>query len=482
MDIAHKRATLDADTIALGRSVRSVQRRIVAGGGTLALVLVAALAFVTDHWMRNTLAGLPLERVRDADTFILLGAAVMLGIVELALIYLSRYVSRRVTEPAGLLAEAAERVAAGDLAVDIAPIGEDDELGRLGRATGGMIAELRRLVRILRESAQQTAAQSAEITAGTEQMSTAAGEMAHTSSELSSQAADMAQSISRTATDATMLSSIADQLSAGAHEGVERNDALRALARANRAGLDAGEAALGTLAAEAESSAAAAADLVDAFEQIRSFVTLVRRMARQSKLLALNASMEAARAGEQGEGFAVVASEIRKLSANSNQAAERTEDMVMSLLQKVELSRESSRRTAATVAGVRAAIEHALTSFTEVEGAVAEAEGWTHSIEQAANQSRELVAEASIRLEHLARGTESFAAAMEQVAASTEQQSAGAQEIAAASAALAEASRKLLATISVFRLDEIMLPPEPVRRRTSGVVVQQTLEIVPATA
>ncbi|MGH7647886.1 MAG: hypothetical protein ACREND_07190, partial [Gemmatimonadaceae bacterium] len=63
-----------------------------------------------------------------------------------------------------------------------------------------------------------------------------------------------------------------------------------------------------------------------------------------------------------------------------------------------------------------------------------------------------------------------------------EQQSAGAQEIAAASAALAEASRKLLAKISVFRLDEIMLPPEPVRRRSSGVVVQQTLEIVPATA
>ena len=123
MDIAHKRATLDADTIALGRSVRSVQRRIVAGGGTLALLVVAAFAFVADHWIRQTLVGQPLDRIRDAETSILLGAAMMLGIVELALIYLSRYVSRRVTEPAGLLAEAAERVAAGDLAVDIAPIG-----------------------------------------------------------------------------------------------------------------------------------------------------------------------------------------------------------------------------------------------------------------------------------------------------------------------------------------------------------------------
>jgi methyl-accepting chemotaxis protein len=193
--------------------------------------------------------------------------------------------------------------------------------------------------------------------------------------------------------------------------------------------------------------------------------------------------MEAARAGEQGEGFAVVASEIRKLAASSTEAAERTEEMVMSLLGKVDESRESSRRTASTVAGVRQATELALTSFAEIECAVVDAEGWTRSIEQAANQSRELVAEATIRLEHVARGTETFAAAMQQVAAATQQQSAGAQEIAGASAALADASRKLLVQISAFRLDEIAIPTTPpARRRTDGVELATVLELAPATS
>lgn len=454
VDTPHKRASrLDAEAVTLG-GVRSVQRRIVAGGGLVALLVVAALAWAAIAWARGVLAGSPPERIADAQETILLAAAVLLGLVELSLFFMSRYIARRVTGPAVALAAAAERVADGDLAVDLVPIAVDDELGRLSRATGAMIAELRRLVRILRESARETAAMSAEITAGTEQMSASAGEVAHTANELSQQATTMAQSIARTAMDAATLLKIAGRLTEGAHEGVERNARLRTLAQENRGRLDDSSAALEALGRDAEAAAAAAAGAAAAFEEIRSFVTLVRKIARQSKLLALNASMEAARAGEQGEGFAVVASEIRKLAASSADAAARTEETVKGLLERAEASRASSLRTATTVRSVQGATREALESFAQVEGAVREAEGWTKSIEQAAEESRQFILEATGRLEELSRGTESFAAAMQQVAAATEEQSAGAQEIAAAAAALATASRRLLDLVSAFRLDE----------------------------
>lgn len=448
----HARST-DADTIALGATVRSVQRRIVAGGGAVALVTVVALSWSGMLWVQSVLGGQSPERLRSAHQLLLLGAAVTLGLVELALLFLSRFVARRVTEPAAALAAAAERVTSGDLAVDVVEIDEDDELGRLSRATAQMIAELRRLVHILRESARGTAAMSSEITAGTEQLSGTASEMATTSSELSQRAAEMAHSIARTAADAATLMQISERLSEGAREGVERNELLRELARSNRARLDESSATLSTLAEEAAASAASAEMLVAASEEIRSFVTFVRKIARQSKLLALNAAMEAARAGERGEGFTVVASEIRKLAALSTDSAERTASIVHDILARVDESREYSQRTAATVLGVQRATSETMDFFAQIEAAVEDAQGWSSAVDQSAAASRKLITESTKRLDNLARGTESFAAAMQQVAAATEQQSASAEEIASASAALASASRELLEIVSVFRLD-----------------------------
>jgi methyl-accepting chemotaxis protein len=439
----HKRARLQ----------RGIQARIAAMLGIVSLAVVGTLAWALMRWVDTLLAGRPIDEYDAAHDRIMFGAALILALIQLLLWAMSRYVARRVTSPAAVLAESAELVASGDLSTLPGTTADDDEMGRLSRAAEAMVLELRRLVLAIRESAAETAAMSVQITSGTEEMSAAASEMAQTSADLSGQSSDMARSIAESAVDAAMLMRNSTSLANGAREGVARNAKLSALAAQNRERLDASSAALASVGADAARSAESAEALAAASQEIGAFVTLVRRIARQSKLLALNASMEAARAGEQGEGFAVVAAEIRKLAASSADAAERTAATVAGVLAHVEDSREASQRTRETLGTVQLATRSALDSFAQVERAVHDAEGWTKEIERTASESTELILQATVRLDELARGTENFAASMQQVAAASQQQSATTQEITAAASALAEASQRLLALVSAFRVE-----------------------------
>lgn len=383
-----------------------------------------------------------------------IGVGVLLLVLVAMLLVLHQFLARRMSGPANELAEAAETVAAGDFTIQLRHSFTDDEIGRLSRAVGAMILELRRLAGAISSSARETTAMSHEITAGSEQMAAAAGEIAHTASDLSSQASGMAATIVTLAKSAGALRTLATTLEDGAHEGVARNTTLRTLAEENRAGLDASTASLGTLSVDVQASASAVEALDGASQEIRSFVTLVRKLARQSKLLALNAAMEAARAGEHGEGFAVVASEVRRLAAMSSDAAERTEAIVNGVLSGIEQSRASASRAVVTAEGVRATTARASESFAEIERAVAGAESWTASVEETSAATSRLVLEMTERLDSLATGTESFAAAMEQVAASSQEQSASTEEIAAAANTLAAAAERLSRLVVNLKVGE----------------------------
>jgi methyl-accepting chemotaxis protein len=414
-----------------------------------------AVAYVNDgHWRivaHGDEADFRVPVVR-AQLGILAGATIILVAIVGALTLVSRSIERRITSPAAELAELAEAVAAGDLSREVTHHSTNDEIGRLSRAVAAMIAELRRLAEALSSAAQETSAMSAEITAGTEEMAASAGEIAHTASELSQQSTGMAQSIQSLATSAEQLVRIAGELRDGAHEGVARNSQMRALASESRTKLDESTRALEVLAQDVGANAAAIDGLAQASREVRSFVTLVQKLARQSKLLALNAAMEAARAGDHGQGFAVVASEVRRLSAMSSDAAQRTEQVMGGVLRGIEESRASSDRSVTTVKQVLNATEHGVRSFIAVENAVESSETWTTSIEEAATSANALVEEITKRLASLSGGTESFAAAMEQVAASSEEQSASTQEIAAAAGALSTAAERLSRLVANLRL------------------------------
>jgi methyl-accepting chemotaxis protein len=390
------------------------------------------------------------ELVAHGHGWLLLGLALSLAVISGALVFrtlISPMVGNQLRE----LAEVAEAVAAGDLTMTPAAAREGGQLGRLARAMVAMTGELRKLSALLTSNAVESARLSTEITHGTEHMAQAASGIADTASSLSEQAHAMARSIEQLTGEATQLSDLAQQVTMGAQDGIARNARLRALAFENHERLDESARDLDELAGGVRESAKATESLAAASDQIRAFVVLVQKIARQSKLLALNAAMEAARAGEQGDGFAVVANEVRRLAATAAEAAEQTGALMRDVLGNMETARLSSERTLASVATVQSATTHGRTSFTQVEEAMAEAEGWTTTIAESASAGSALAGDITRRLDSLTAGTQSFAGAMQDVAAASEEQSASTEQIAAAAAHLTQAAGRVAKASQAFR-------------------------------
>lgn len=414
---------------------------------TSILGVAAAAAFVgLIIWDRHELG----RMIAAGNGWLLLGLALSLAVIAGALVFrylISPIVGNQLRE----LAEVAEAVAAGDLTMTPDAAREGGQLGRLARAMVAMTGELRTLSAMLTESATDSTRLSTEITHGTEHMAQAAAGIADTAGSLSDQAREMARSIGQLTGEAAQLSDLAQQLTVGAQDGVARNARLRALAFESHERLDESARHLDELAGGVRESAAATESLATASDQIRAFVMLVQKIARQSKLLALNAAMEAARAGEQGDSFAVVATEVRRLSATTAAAAEQTGALMKVVLGQMETARLSTERTLEAVTTVQAATTHGRTSFAQVEEAVAEAEGWTTTIAESASTGSALAGEITRRLDSLAAGTQSFADAMQDVAAASEEQSASTEQIAAAAAHLTQAAERVATASRAFR-------------------------------
>ncbi len=362
---------------------------------------------------------------------------------------LVRLLLSRVLKPTGKAAVVAMRVSEGDLTLP-------DWAGRpgldgLSTSIVGMVTRLQELVGTIRQYSHEAAAMAEQIAASTQQMTASTEEVAGTTGELTQRASQQALVVRAAADDAGKILEIAQELAAGATQAAERNAALAKLARSHRERLDQSSAELARLAEEIERGAAEAEALATASGEIEKFITQAKTIAKQTHMLALNASIEAARAGEEGRGFSVVAEEVRKLAGQAARAATSTSDTVQSVVAQVQTARDRLIRLGQGGTAARDAAHAAAEGLMNVAADAEANDEWTRRISASAGEVRGLIEGIAGRMREVSAGTEEYAAAAGQIAAAAQELNASTEEISSSAGHLAGAAERLTGAVGGFR-------------------------------
>ena len=324
--------------------------------------------------------------------------ALLVGIVAAVII------TRQITRPLRETLAVVERIASGDLSHNI-QVTRRDELGVLQQGIQRMGTTLRELISGIRDGVTQIAAAAEELSAVTEQTSAGVNSQKIETDQVATAMHEMTatvQEVARNAEQASQAASAADGEARAGDKVVSE-----AIAQIER------------LASEVVRSTDAMTVLQQESDKIGSVMDVIKAVAEQTNLLALNAAIEAARAGEAGRGFAVVADEVRGLAQRTQKSTEEIEGLVAGLqngTQQVAAVMNNSRSlTDSSVALTR----KAGVSLENITRTVSNIQSMNQQIAAAAEQQSAVAEEISRSIINVRDVSEQTAAASEETAASS---------------------------------------------------------------
>jgi methyl-accepting chemotaxis protein len=276
-------------------------------------------------------------------------------------------------------AEAARRVAQGDLTVQIeVPTNGQSKETLAGMKT--MIEELRSLVGGVAASARAVADGSAQIAQGNRDLSQRTEQQASTLEETASSMEELSSTVNQTAQNARQAS----QLAIGASDVA-------------RKGGQAVNQVVETMTGISESS-----------RRIGDITGVIDGIAFQTNILALNAAVEAARAGDQGRGFAVVASEVRSLAQRSAAAAKEIKGLIGASMEKVDAGARQVDAAGKTMDEVVAAVKKVSDLVAEIAAASHEQSSGIGQVNTAVTQLEQVMQQNASLAEEATAATESL--------------------------------------------------------------------------
>lgn len=347
--------------------------------------------------------------------------ATIIVIALIATLLLAWLLTRSITAPIDQALNVARRIASGDLSGRIDSEGRD-EAAQLLTALAQMQGNLRSTIRGISESAQQLASAAEEMSSVMEQSTRGLQQQNDQIEQAATAVTEMSTAVDEVAANAVSSAQASEASNEDSKHGhVQVSETIRSIQELVSAVLGASEQAEG-LATQAQ--------------DISKVLEVIRGIAGQTNLLALNAAIEAARAGEAGRGFAVVADEVRSLAQRTQNSTEEIELMISSIQQG----------TGATVGALQSSAEQASHTLRRANSAGQALEKITASISQI-NQRNLVIASAAEQQALVAREVDQNLVTIRDLSTQT---AAGATQTSAASQELSRLAVDLNALVTRF--------------------------------
>ncbi len=251
---------------------------------------------------------------QNRSHMVLQAVALVLVFLLIFYLYAGFYASTRTTLQH--LGQMMDKVAAGDMTVNFVASSKD-ELGELGEVFNGTVAKIHDLI----EQVGRTVAE----------VERQAGQVETVSAQSNQAVAGQRSQIELVATAMNQMSATAQEVARSAAAAVSSAHSVNDETLSGRGLVESQQGSIARLASEIDQSVQVINQLATDSQAISRVLDVIKSIAEQTNLLALNAAIEAARAGEQGRGFAVVADEVRTLAKRTQQSTEEIEAMITRL-------------------------------------------------------------------------------------------------------------------------------------------------------
>nr|WP_284449917.1 methyl-accepting chemotaxis protein [Pseudomonas protegens] len=248
---------------------------------------------------------------QNRSHMVLLVAALALVFLSIVYLYGGFYASTRTT--LRQLGAMMDKVAAGDMTVTFTAHSRD-ELGELGSVFNGTVRKIHDLIERVGHTVSEVERQ--------------AGQVESVSAQSNQAVAGQRSQIEQVATAMNQMSATSQEVARSAAAAVSSAHSVNDETISGRGLVESQQDSIARLASEIDQSVRVINQLASDSQSISRVLEVIKSIAEQTNLLALNAAIEAARAGEQGRGFAVVADEVRTLAKRTQQSTEEIEEMI----------------------------------------------------------------------------------------------------------------------------------------------------------